>query len=372
MRYDPRVYLTAAFSGLLLLASLATACGRQPAASTAAPALAEEITLYDWAEDMPQRVLDMFEDEFGVRVDYIAYETQEEAMANMRAGKTYDVVVLDNDFLPQLVAEKLLAELDFHYIPNFQNISANFRNLLYDPNNKHSVPFNWGTTALVVREELVDEPITRWADVWLNDSVQVAMRNEPREPFGMALKSLGYSANTEDPQEVQAAFEQLMRIHDRVVFVEGYAESALSVLASGEAAFLIGWANDVTYARDRGLELSYIYPAEGAMLWGDSFIIPANSSNQYTSHLFLNFLLRPEIAAQIVNENYYATPNEAAYNLIDPELRNDPVIFPTSEKLGNAEVLLPLSPEATLLYETMWESYVAAVMAVNEAGDMRE
>lgn len=172
---------------------------------------------------------------------------------------------------------------------------------------------------------------------------------------------MGFSVNSENPDELGQALEYLLEIKDKVVFVGGYAEGAVSLLAKGEVVALVGWANDALFAREKNVTLSYVYPSEGAMLWGDNFVIPANSPRQYTAEIFLNFLLRPEIAAQIVNENYYATPNEAASAYIDPELLEDSVIFPASSDLQNAEVLLPLSPTGSALYNKMWEQFKSAL-----------
>jgi spermidine/putrescine transport system substrate-binding protein len=177
---------------LITLVGCAAVAATEPA--SAPPQLAEELIYYDWEEDMPQSVLDAFTEEFGVEVTYLTYETQEEALANIKAGEIYDVVVVDNDFLPAFIQEDLLAEIDYRNVSNFKNISANFRDLAYDPGNKHSIPWNWGTTGLVVRADLVEKPITRWADLWdPSYAGKIAIRVEPRELTGIALKSLGYS-----------------------------------------------------------------------------------------------------------------------------------------------------------------------------------
>jgi len=311
---------------------------------------------------MPQSVLDAFTEEYGVKVTYLTYESQQpEAIENMRAGEMYDVVVIDNDYIPSLLADGLLAEIDYRNVPNFDNISANFRNLAYDPSNKHSVPFNWGTTALVVRSDLVEEPVTRWADLWdPRYAGKIAIRGDDPELIYVTLKSLGYSINSEDPDELEAALERMLEIRDAILFVDVYAEEAVPLLLSGEAVILVGWAEDVLWGREENEALTYVLPEEGALLWGDNFVIPANSPHKYTAEVFLNFLLRPEICAEIVNENWYATANEAAHPFIDPDIVNDPAIFPPNEKLENAEVYLPLSPEGSRLHAEIWERFLAA------------
>ncbi len=356
-----RVLATIALVGVLITLA---GCGAKPTPppTSTVPPLAEELVFYDWEEDMPQSVLDAFTEEYGVEVTYLTYESQqEEALANMMAGEVYDVVVFDNDYIPLLIADGLLAEIDYRNVPNFDNISANFRDLAYDPGNRHSIPFNWGTTGLVVRSDLVEEPVTRWADLWdPRYAGKIAVRDEPRELIAVTLKSLGYSINSEDPEELEAAMERLLELRQATFFADPYAEGAVPMLASGEAVILVGWAEDVLWGREENEAITYVLPEEGALLWGDNFVIPANSPHKYTAEVFLNFLLRPEICAEIVNENWYATANEAAHPFIDPDIVNDPAIFPPNEKLENAEVYLSLSPEGEKLYEEIWERFLAA------------
>lgn len=355
------------FKKILLIALITVAwaglagCSRGGATAPTAtpPPLADELIFYDWEEDMPEPVLEAFTQEFGVKVNYVTYETQEEAIANIRDGQVYDVVVLDNDFLPQIIHDGLLAEIDYSNVPNFKNISANFRDLAYDPGNKHSIPFNWGTTGLVIRDDLVQ--INRWADLWNPDLPgKIGLRDEPREPMAVAQKALGLSINTEEPQEVEAAFNHLLKLRPNTVIVDSYAEAVVPLLDSGEVVVLLGWAEDVIEGREVNEHITYVLPQEGPMLWGDNYVIPANSPRKYTAEVFLNFLLRPEISAMIVNQNYYASANETAREFIEPEIRNDPVIFPPDEDLKKGEVYLPLSPAGEATYQELWDRFKAA------------
>ncbi|MBC7251532.1 MAG: spermidine/putrescine ABC transporter substrate-binding protein [Anaerolineae bacterium] len=348
---------------LTALGACLIACRAQPVISPipTAPPLAEELIFYDWAEDMPQSVLDAFTEEYGVQVAYVTYESQEEAMDNIKAGEVYDVVVMDNDAVPLLLADNLLAEIDYRNVPNFDNISLNFRDLAYDPGNKHSVPFNWGTTGLVVRSDLVEKLPTHWSSLWDPCYAgKIALREGvPYDFIGLTLKSLGFSINSEDPGELEVALKRMLQLKESAIFVGSYAEDAVPVLLSGEAVILVGWAEDVLLAREYSDDIVYILPEEGTLLWGDNFVIPANSPRKYTAEVFLNFLLRPEISAQITNENYYATPNEAARPFIEPDILNDPVVFPSNDALANAEVFLPRSVEGAKLWDEIWERFMA-------------
>jgi spermidine/putrescine transport system substrate-binding protein len=346
----------------LVLILLASCTGPTPipiSTSTPVP-LARELIFYDWEEDMPQAVLEAFTREYGVKVTYLVYESQEDAIANMRAGEGYDVLVMESRFIPLLAQEGLLAKLNQSNIPNLNNISANFRELAYDPHNDYSVPYNWGTTGLVVRTDLVEQPVTRWADLWdprYAGTVGIWM-GQPREVIGLTLKSLGYSANSENPEELEEALQRLIKLKPDMLVLEDFAlDTSANVMASGQVRIAMGYAGDALTGNELNPAIQYVLPEEGALLWNDTFVIPANSPNQYTAELFLNFLMRPDINAMIANQNHYATTNEAALAFIEPEILNNPVIFPANSDLAYAELILPLSQAGQRLYDDMMKRF---------------
>lgn len=331
-------------------------------AESPSPVLAKEIVFYDWQEDMPQSVLDAFTKEYGIKVKYLVYDSQEEAIANMQAGQSYDIVVMESRYIPQLVKENFLAELDQRNLSNLKNLSANFRELTYDPGNRYSIPFNWGTTGLIVRSDLVKEPVTRWADLW---DKRYAGRNalwfgQPREVVGLTLKSLGYSANSDKPEELEAALARLLELQPAVIKIEDPNVQWPEVLADGQVVVAMGYAVDVIAGQKLNPSITYILPKEGALMWNDTFCIPVKSPNKFTAELFLNFLMRAEINAKIVNENLYATPNEAAYSFIKPDIFNNPLIFPKNKEVIDAELILPMSPEGEKHFAEIWEKFIQA------------
>lgn len=344
---------------LLILISCVAAPASPPTPTP--PVLADELVFYDWVDDMPTSVLEAFTAEYGVKVTYLTYETQEEAIVNMQAGQVYDVVVMGNDLIPGLTAANLLTPLNRQNIPNFKNISPSFRDLIYDPGNQHSIPYTWGTSGIVVRSDLLSEPVTRWADLWNpRYAGKIVLLAVPRYAISATLKVLGYSANSEDPAELEAAFQQMLKLKASVRFAKETDGSVAPYLVSGQATLAPGSTLDAMQGRLKNEAISYVLPEEGALLWGDNLVIPANSSRQYTAELFLNFLLRPEISAQITNQKYYATANDAARAFIDPAILNDPIIFPATHSLENAEIILPLSPAGQTLYNDIWTRFEAA------------
>lgn len=362
----PRLRHSLLLSFLLIFATIPfTACytaSLTPRSTPTSPKLAEELIFYNWEDDMPQAILDAFTAEYGVKVTYRTYDSTEEALANIKSGQVvYDVAVIEHDYIPSLVADGLLAQINYRHVLNFKNISPNFRDLTFDPNNKHLIPYTWGSTGLIVRSDLAKKPVTQWADLWDKQYAgRIAVRPEPSELITIALKSLGYPVNTEDPAALEAALQHLLELKPSLTFVEAESEGALTGLLSGELVILVGWPGDALAAQSQNPAVTYVLPEEGTFLWSDGFVISANSPYKDTAELFLDFLLRPEINAQIVNEYNYATANEAAYPFINPDIRNNPIVFPPIEDIEKGEWYLPLSPDGQKLYEQVWQRFMSA------------
>jgi len=277
----------------ILLLSYSSICLLAAGCTSPAPPqdqIADELIFYNWADYMPQSVLDAFTAEYGVKVIYLPYESVEDAAAQLRSGGEYDVVVLEYDLIPPLAADGLLTEINYQNVPNFKNISPNFRDLAFDPGNVHSIPYSYGTTGLVTRSDLVETPVTRWADLWEpRHAGKIAARALPGELIGVALKSLGYSLGSEDPQQLEEALQRLFDL--KPIIVDDETEKAIPVLLSGKAVIMIGWAGDAQLAKEENDAITYVLPEEGTLLWGDAFVIPEASPNKRTAELFLNFLL---------------------------------------------------------------------------------
>ncbi|MBI5878263.1 MAG: spermidine/putrescine ABC transporter substrate-binding protein [Chloroflexi bacterium] len=344
------------------MVSVLASCGAAVPTPNPVPSWAHELMFYDWDSDMPRSVLDAFTAEYGVPVKYLTYESSEAAVDAIKSGMVLDVVVMEARLVPLLIDGGWLAKLDYRNIANFKNVSANFRDLSYDPKNAHSVPFNWGTTGLVVRSDLVASPVSRWSDLWdprYAGAVGI-WRGQQRDVMSMTLKSLGYSANSEDPDELDAVLRRLLALKPHCIFIDDFDPSTSArLLADGRLIIAMGYATDALQGRKLNTAITYVMPSEGTAMWGDNFVIPAASKNQTTAELFLNFLLRPEISAQIINANFYPMPNDAAIPYIAPEIRNDPAVFPPSDLLKRAEIIMPLSPEGQALHDDIWARFLA-------------
>lgn len=353
-------------SGLFLLLPvilLLAGCTESPPTTPTITPHPQELRFYNWLDDIPQSVLDKFEQRYGIKVTYLTYESQEEAVENMISGQVYDVVNLDNRFIPQMIQSARLEKIPRQSIGNIKNISADFRNLQYDPDNEYSIPYNWGTSGILYRKDLVSQPIERWDDLWKEEyRGKVGLwSGQPRDTLGLTLKSLGYSANTEDPAEIEAALQKLLDLRPYVYLIdENEVSNVGSLLADGTLVVSMGWSYDMIEGQKLNPNIEYVLPKEGVVLWGENFVIPANSPSKAAAQAFLNFMMEPQIAAEIINYNYYATPNLAARPFIQPEILNNTVIFPKNEDLLGSEVILPLPSQAEELYQKAWERFINA------------
>lgn len=346
--------------GSLAIAILPAACDNSTPSAPPPQPLVKELVFYGFTQDLPRTVQDAFAREFGVTIHCQAYQSPEESIANIRAGKPYDVASLKNQVIQSLVKEGLLAEIDFADVPNFKNISANFRDLAFDPGNRHSLPVDYGTTGLLVRADMIGDTLRRWADLWHPKYAgKIGLRAQPREVIGMTLSSLGYAFASENPHELNAALQRLLVLKPSVVMMDIVASEAVPKLLRGEIAILHGYAEDYRLAHEANPAVTYVLPQEGTALWGKSYVIAANTHRERTATVFINFLLRPEIAAQIINEKKYAQANDAAFPFIKPEILNDPVIFPANTDLQNGHIIMPLSPEGEKLYAGIWGRFAA-------------
>lgn len=347
----------------MLLLALLSGCQNQGLTTAAVQPTSTPLTIrmYDWEDNIPQTVLDAFYSETGISVEVIPYVNQEEEISNIKADLvSFDVALVDFEDLPVLIRANKLHEIDSQHVPNLKNISANFRDLAYDPANHYSVPNSWGTTGLLVRTDLVERPITRWADLWDPTLAgKILIRNQPTEMIGITLKALGYSMNTAQPEQLDQARAELLRLKSAVTITDAVdAEEATQPLIIGEVHVMIGWSGDMIYAQESSDSIRYIIPEEGTMLWGDSYTISAASQHVQEAELFINFLLRPEINAIVINEYSYASANEAATRYADPTITGNPIVYPPVQVITQGEWYLPQADATRQRFLTIWDEFI--------------
>jgi spermidine/putrescine transport system substrate-binding protein len=349
---------------MLCVLALPACDGTQENAPASALRQINEFVFFNFPEDTPQPVLEAFENEFKVQVVYESFQSPEEAVQRLREGMACDVILIENQMIRPLAQEGLLLPLNLSNIPNFRNVSSNFRDLAFDPRNRHSVPADYGTAGLLVRTDLVGDNLTEWADLWDPGlSGKIALRNQPREIIGMTLLSLNFPLNSEDPKEHALALKRLLVLRPSVVMVDLEASKSLPMLLDGEIAVLHGYSSDYQIARKLNPAVRYILPREGSALWGDSYVISSRTADPRMAENFINFMMRPEIAAAIVNEKGYASANEPAARFIKTEILGDPAVYPSAEVLRQVNIIQPLTPQGEALFAETWKKFLNAAEA---------
>lgn len=330
------------------------------------------INVYNWGEYIPdgseEGVLNLnaeFTKLTGITVNYSTYATNEELYAKLKGGgSTYDIIIPSDYMISRMIKENMLEPLDKSNIPNFANIMDKFKSSEYDPGSKYSVPYTWGTVGIIYNvqklEELGVPAPTKWSDLWDERlKGEILMQDSVRDAFMVALRELGYSMNTTDAGELEEAKKLLLAqkplvqayVVDQVRDKMLNGEAAVGVIYSGELLYLQEEAETL----DLDYDLEYVLPKEGTNLWIDSWVIPDNAKNKENAEKWINFLCRPDIAVKNFEYITYATPNKAAFEILDPEYQENKSVFPDTDELENSEVYSYLGTEADDLYNALWK-----------------
>ena len=330
-----------------------------------------ELYVYNWGEYIDEDVISQFEEETGITVVYDLFETNEEMYPVIEAGAVNYDVVCPSDYMIQKMRENdLLAELNFDNIPNIDQIDPAYMEMsqAFDPENKYSVPYCWGTVGILYNTKLLDElgvpAPTKWADLWDERlSGEILMQDSVRDAFMVALKKDGYSMNSESKDELEQAKQELI---DQKPLVQAYViDQVRDKMIGGEAAVGVIYSGEMLYIQDEvaslGLDydLEYVIPEEGTNLWLDSWVIPKNAKNKENAEKWIDFMCRPEIAKANFEYITYPTPNKGAFELLDEDMQNNKAVFPDIDSLKDSEVYQYLGDDTDAIYNELWKEVKA-------------
>lgn len=333
-------------SGFLVVAVALAACGNgggdggdAAAADCEVGSVDGDLAFYNWSDYMDPALIEAFEEEFGVTVTEDFYPSNEELFARVEAGGAqYDVIVPSDYMVDIMIQEDLLLALDFDLIPNVVNLDDDFTSPPYDPDLEFSVPYQWGTTGLGVDLRVVGDAEASWAllfdaDVAGELAGRVSMLDDPRETMAAALFWLGYEPNTTDEDQLQEAADVIAGARDWTAAFTSDQYSDL--LLGGETVVAHGYSGNFLDNFGDDENFAYLIPEEGAVIWTDNLAILTTASSPCTAHTFIDFLLDAENGAQLTNWTFYASPNAAATEFIDPEVLENPAIYPDEETRDN-------------------------------------
>jgi putrescine transport system substrate-binding protein len=364
---------------------LLVACGKKeeapPPATNAPPATVYDtdaekvVNVYNWSDYIETTVLEAFEKETGVKVNYEVMDSNELLETKLVAGRTgYDVVVPSANFLARQIKSGIYQKLDKSKLTNLKNLDPDITKRLevFDPGNEHAVNYMWGTSGVAYNEEAIkaampDAPVDSFAMFWDPKVVSkfakcgVSVLDAPSEIIGTVLIYLGKDANSENPEDLKAAEKVLLaaRPYIRLINSSKYIED----LANGEICLALGWSGDALQARDRAVEaqkpftIKYNIPKEGAVMFFDNMAIPADASHPKNAHLFIDYMLRADVAAKNSNFLSYANSNAASWPMVNPEVKNNPNVFPTPDMMSKLVPDLPESAEFTRTLTRTWTRF---------------
>ncbi len=318
------------------------------------PAYAQEkvVNVYNWNDYIDPKVLEDFTKETGIKVVYDTYDNNEIVETKMLAGKSgYDIVVPSAPFLQRMVAAGVFQPIDRAKLPNHKNLWPEImdRLKLYDPGNRHAVPYLWGTIGLGVNVAKVKErlggEIPRSWNLLLDPKNSAKLKDcgihvldGPEDVLPNMLRAIKLDPNSKKVEDIQKAGDAIFKVRDNVR--KFHSSEYINALAGGDICMALGFSGDILQARKRaaearnGVEIDYIIPAEGAQMWFDSMVIPKDAPNADNAHKLIDFLLRPDVAAANSNMVEYASANLAAKPLIKPEVRDNPSVYPTPEVMA--------------------------------------
>ena len=352
----------------LLAVVLVMMVGMPASAFAASVAEPQTLRVYNWGEyvsdgsDGTLDVLAEFEERYpNIKLEYTTYASNEEMYAKLKSGSaSYDVIIPSDYMVSRMIAEDMLLKLDFDNIPNFSDVMEDFKNPEYDPTNEYSVPYSWGTVCLIVNTELITDEVDSWNALWdINYDGNILMFNNSRDAFGIALKRLGFSQNSTDPEELELAKQSLI---EQKGFLQSYVmDEIFDKMESGEAAIAPYYTGDGLIMQEENPALEVILPKEGTNLFVDAMVVPKGAKNKEGAETFINFMCETEIAyANVIDYLGYSTPIQSVYDQLDEEILNDGVSYPSEEYLATCDTFINLSDEDNKNLEEMWVDVMAA------------
>ena len=348
------------------LASNLTGCQKASETTTSAAASAptasqgsKVVNVYNWTEYISDQVLKDFTAETGIDVIYSTFDSNEAMYAKlklMNGSGEYDVAFPGTDFVDKMRKEGMLEPLDHAKLTNFGNLGNTFINAPFDPENKFSIPYLWGSSGIAVNtKRIAKASLSSWNDLWQPQyQGRVMLMNDIRDVFTMSLLTLGYNGSTKNPEAIKQAYEKLTKLMPNVRTFN--SDAPRMPFMEGETYLGLAWNGEVIMAQDQGMpELDFVYPKEGAIMWMDNMVIPKNAKNNDNAHKFIDFILRPKYAAMISEEIGYGSPNEAAKKEMPPELANNPIVYPPADLLKHAMFREDVGDEIMALYQQYWD-----------------
>ncbi|WP_367136425.1 spermidine/putrescine ABC transporter substrate-binding protein [Saccharothrix sp. HUAS TT1] len=362
---DPRVTRRTMLRSAAFFALAATgACGvgdAPPAGTGSAPtskakatnAVAEpKLNFYNWTDYIAPDTLSGFREHSGIEVTYDNFSSNDEMEAKIASGAAgYDLVVPSDNFLRRFLRSGLLSPLDHDLLPNLENLATRFTEADYDPGNAYSVPWAWGTTGLAYSKSQLGEVTGFSAFDLAAAQGRSTILDEARDALALGLLVLGHDPNTSDAKHIAEAVEVLLGLKKKLGQI---TSDVIEPLSSGQVPLAQAYSGDAFQARDANDDLAYAIPTEGGLSYVDLLCVPKDAPHAENAHKFIDYVLEPEVGAALANAIRYGSPNEAALPLVDPELLNDPLVYPPADQLAKLPFTKDLGADVEARYADAW------------------
>ena len=319
------------------------------------------INVYNWGQyisDGTDDYIDVnraFTEATGIEVNYMTFDTNESLYTKLKTGgSTYDVIVPSDYMAGRLIDEGMVQKLDFDNIPNYQYVGEAYKSTAYDPDNEYSVPYTWGTVGVIYNKKYVDEKdLGSWNLLWNSKYAgKILMFDNNRDAFAIAEASLGYSLNTQDPQELRNCADYL---EQQKPLVQQYVMDQIFDKMTREEAWIAPYyAGDYLTMVEDNPDLGFFFPEESFNLFIDCLMIPSSAEHKTEAEAYINFLLQPEICGENLDYLGYSAPEEAAKEYMDPEIAASDIAYPSEETLARSEAFLYLPGETNQLMDSLW------------------
>ena len=322
-----------------------------------AAALADEVVnVFNWEDYIDEAVLEMFTEETGIKVKYMNFTTVEDMIVKVEANPgAFDLCFPSDYIIERMIKKDMLAEINYENVPNAALTIPYLQSPAYDPDNKYSVPYLWGTVGILYNTKMVDEPVTSWSILWNSKYANnVFMLDSIRDSMGITLKYLGHSMNTQEIPAIISAKQKLIDQKKSGVVKAYQVDETKDKMVAGEAALALVWSGDAQYAIDLNPDLAYAVPEEGSNVWVDGMVIPKDAKNKENAEKLIDFLCRPEIAKMNCEYVRYACPNAGAIELMGEEYTGNPVQSAPEAVLSKCEFFNDIEPAFLSVYEAMW------------------
>lgn len=307
---------------LLTVMLLLTGCGGNPSADAIEKYGSDILKVYNVGEYIGEDVISNFEKEFGVKVIYEVFDSNEMMYTKLQAGDSYDILVPSDYMIERLIKENALQELDLELIPNISNLAEQVRNMPYDPENTYSVPYFWGSVGIVYNKNNVDQADLE-AEGWniLKDTKyagKIYMYDSERDAFMVAFKALGYSMNTQNEDEIQAAYQWLMEQRQTMdpIYV---IDEVIDGMMNGNKDMAVVYSGDAATILSENEDMGFFMPTEGTNMWSDCMVIPANAENPKLAHEFINYILSYDASLDNSETVGYASSNQEVLDELSGE-----------------------------------------------------